>query len=323
MTLHPIPSEFPSIRGKFYFLFYQCRVFVWSHHPDRDVFPLLYRHVFPFLSSLSSLTCPAPTLVQRHCSSRRACPCPFSIPIPCSFLSRPCPCSLLVLSLVLSPLHSPYICVSFPISVSVLVLYPSCPVLSSLPSTYICVSFTISVIVLFLYPSFPVPSSPPSPVVFSLSLYECFFSHLCQCPCSLPVMSCPVVFPSHYMIVSFPIFVIVLVVTFPVLSCRLFALSLYLCFFYNFSQCPCSLPVLSCPVLSSFPSPYIFVSFNISVTVLGLKPSSCPVIFALYLKFRCFYYLCHCPLFFNHLVLSCRLCPVFFIFVHFFTVSPK
>jgi|LakMenE18May11ns_1017448.scaffolds.fasta_scaffold5554778_1 hypothetical protein len=24
MTLHPIPSEFPYISGKFYFLFYQC-----------------------------------------------------------------------------------------------------------------------------------------------------------------------------------------------------------------------------------------------------------------------------------------------------------
>jgi hypothetical protein len=163
-----------------------------SHHP---VTLSLYSSVparVPVLSSLSSLTCSAPTLVQRHCSRRACpCPCPFSIPI---FLAP----SYLVLVLVLYPscpvlssfpllflflslsvsffltrhalscrLSFPYMCVSFPISVTVLVVYLSCPVLSSLPSPYICVSLHISVIVFG-----PKPSSYP--VVFALSLKLCF-----------------------------------------------------------------------------------------------------------------------------------------------------
>jgi hypothetical protein len=118
------------------------------------------------------------TLFQRHCS-RRACPSPFPIPITCSFLSRPRPCSLPVLSLVLSSLHSPYIYVSFPTSVIVIVV------------TFSALSCRLCTLLIYV-----------------------FFYNFCQCPCSLTVFSCPA-----YNCVSYTISVSVLVLyqSYPVL----------------------------------------------------------------------------------------------------------
>ncbi len=151
----------------------------------------------------------------------------------CYYISRPCPCSL---SFVPFPVvfHFPYMCDSFPISVSVLVLYPSCPVLSS---------FCTLLIFVFL---------------LQFQSVSLFFTRL-------------------------------------VLSCRL---------------CPLQI--------------CIYVPFNVS-TILGLKPSSCPVVFVLDLKFCFFHYLCHFLL-----SLTISFYPVFFAcffyvctFFTFFTVSPK
>jgi hypothetical protein len=188
-------------------------------------------------------------------------------------------------------LHSPYICVSFALCVIVLVVYLSCPVLSSLHSLYICA-----------------------------------FYNFCQCPCSLPVFSCPdynCVPYTHYMSVSFPISIRILALytscpvlsSFPILIVLFLLQFLSAFLFFTRHVLSCRL----CPLQIC-----IYVPFNVS-TILGLKPSSCPVVFALSLKFCFFYYLCHCPLF-----LTISFCPVFFacffLFLHiftFFNISPQ
>ncbi len=216
MTLQPIPSEFPYIWRKCSFLFISVGCASGRTAPWRCPFTVLARIPSPLYRH--GLVLPLP--VSKDIAVDERGPVLSHSHSHCLLLSLASVTTYLVLVLVLYPscpvlssLHSLYICVSFPISVSVLVLYPSCPVQSSFPN------LIFLFLLLFLSVSLFFTLLVLSCRLFALSLYLYLFSYLCYCPCCLPFLPCPVVFALSLFLCFFTISVNVLVLypSFPVL----------------------------------------------------------------------------------------------------------
>ncbi len=254
MTLHPIPSEFPYIWGKFYFLFYQYRVSVWSHHP---VTLSLY------CTDTCSRFCPPyrPWLVLPLPLSKDIVVVDELVPVlfPFPFLAP----SYLVLVLVLCP----FVLSSRLCTVLIIFVFRFLSLLFFLLFTHLVMSCRLCTLLVFVFFSYlcRCPCSLPAfswPVVFALSLYLYFFYNFFHWPCSLPVLSyrpCRL-YPILIFVFVFLSLSVSLFFTRHALSCRL-SLSLYECFFSYLSQCHCSLPVIPCPVVFAFSIYFCFIQY--------------------------------------------------------------